>query len=267
MSRPAPVYESLWPGAGRLIHLAVHEGDLRSAEVILLDHARFGHVLVEIVAFPGALADTGEYRHSAMEPGDIVDLLHDNHRLTHPRAAKRADLSAFHKRTDQINYFDSGNQHLGGSRLVNQARRRAVDRIVFLRLDRPAFVDRVAAHIEYPPHPSFSDGHGDGHAGVDDLVTAFETLRAGHGDRPDPAVGQVLLHLKRDFDGLALNFVVHRQRVIDTWQLFRKCHVHDRTDDLNNLAFIHVGTLSLSFCQPLPSWPPAISRSSLVILP
>jgi len=46
--------------AGRLIHLAVHEGNFRRAQVVLLDDARFGHFLVEVAAFPGALADSRE---------------------------------------------------------------------------------------------------------------------------------------------------------------------------------------------------------------
>ena len=85
-------------GAGRFVHLAVHEGDFRRAEVVLLDDARFGHFLVEIVAFPGALADSGEHRHAAMELGDVVDQFHDDDRLAHAGAAERADLAAFQER-------------------------------------------------------------------------------------------------------------------------------------------------------------------------
>src|SRR5207247_5043131 len=60
-------------GAGRLIHLTVDQGNLRCAEVVLFDHAGLGHLLVEIAAFPRALADPGEYRHAAVELGDVVD--------------------------------------------------------------------------------------------------------------------------------------------------------------------------------------------------
>ena len=47
-----------------------------------------------------------------------------------------------------------------------ERRRRAVDRIVFLRLNRPALVHRVAGHIEHAAHDALADGHGDGPAGV-----------------------------------------------------------------------------------------------------
>ena len=82
--------------------------------------------------------------------------------------------------------------------------------IIFLRLDRPAFVHRVAAHIEDAAHHAFADGHGNGRAGVDDFVAALETFGAGHGDRPDPVVAEVLLHFERQFDRLVLDFVIRR---------------------------------------------------------
>jgi hypothetical protein len=84
-----------------------------------------------------------------------------------------------------------------------------MDRVIFLRLDRPAFVDRVAAHIKDPPHHPFPDGHGNGRAGVDDFVAALEAFGGGHGDRPHPVVTEVLLHFECQFHRLVLNFVVN----------------------------------------------------------
>ena len=69
--------------AGGLIHLTVDKGNLRGAEVVLSDHARLGHFLVEIAAFSGALADAGEHRHAAVELRDVVDQLHDDDGLAH----------------------------------------------------------------------------------------------------------------------------------------------------------------------------------------
>src|SRR5262245_34752329 len=129
-----------------------------------MNNTRGGHFVVEIVAFPGALADPGEYRHAAMELGDVVDQLHDDHGLTYTGAAKRSDLAAFQKRTDQVNHLNAGGKHLWGSRLVHEFRRRAMDGITLLRADRSAFVDRVATYVEDPSQDPFSDGHGDGRA-------------------------------------------------------------------------------------------------------
>src|SRR5207245_467632 len=64
----------------------------------------------------------------------------------------------------------------------------------------------------------------------------------------------------RAMDGLVLNVVVDGQGVVDGGQCVGEFDVDHRTDDLNDLAFIHLR-------YSLPSWPPAISKSSLVILP
>ena len=107
-------------GARRFVHLAVHQGDLGRAQVVLLDDPRFGHFVVEVVPFAGALSDAGEHRHAAVELGDIVDQLHDDDRLADAGAAERAHFPAFQEGADQINDFDAGGEHLRRSRLVHE---------------------------------------------------------------------------------------------------------------------------------------------------
>ena len=50
--------------------------------------------MVEVASFAGALTDTREHRHAAMELGDIVNQLHDDDRLAHTGAAERPHFSA-----------------------------------------------------------------------------------------------------------------------------------------------------------------------------
>ena len=126
MARPGQGHAQA--GARRFVHLAVHQGDLGRAQVVLLDDPRFGHFVVEVVAFAGALADAGEHRHSAVELGDVVDQLHDDDRLADAGAAERAHFAALQEGADQIDDLDAGGEHLRGSRLVHERRRRAVDR-------------------------------------------------------------------------------------------------------------------------------------------
>ena len=52
------------------------------------------HLLVEVVAFAGALAHAGEDREAAVLVGDVADQLHDQDRLAHAGAAEEADLAA-----------------------------------------------------------------------------------------------------------------------------------------------------------------------------
>ena len=173
--------------ARRLVHLAVDQRDLRRRQILLVDDARLRHLVVEVVALARALADAGEHRHAAVELGDVVDQLHDDDGLADARATERADLAALQERADQIDDLDAGRQHLRRGGLIGERRRRPVDRVVLLRLDRAALVHRVAGDIEDASHHAVADRHRDRAAGVGDLEAALETLGAGHRDRPHPA--------------------------------------------------------------------------------
>src|SRR5215469_3757389 len=150
-----------------------------------------------------------------MQLGDVIDELHDDYGLTNAGAAKCADLSALQKRTDEVNDLDAGDEHLGRGGLVDERGCGTVDGIEFFRLDGSAFVHRVAAYIEHAPHHTFSDGHGNGRAGIHGFVTAFEALGARHRDGPYPAIAEMLLHLEGQFDGLLVYFVIDGKRVVD----------------------------------------------------
>merc|ERR1719174_3521709 len=84
------------PGTRGLVHLAVHErrlGATRGALARVLDHAPLHHLVVQVVALAGALADAGEHRVAAVLQRDVVDQLHDDHRLADARAAEEPDLT------------------------------------------------------------------------------------------------------------------------------------------------------------------------------
>src|SRR5689334_16731805 len=115
-----------------------------------------------------------------------------------------------------------------------------MDRVGFLRIDRSAFIHRVATNIEHPPHYAFSDWHGNGCAGIDDFVAAFEPFGAGHGDGPDPIVTEVLLRFECQLDLLVLDFKLDSQGVVYSWQLLHELDIYDWSDDLNDVAFIHI---------------------------
>src|SRR5260370_40592982 len=152
-------------GSGWFVHLAVHQRNFRSSEIVLLDDAGFGHLVVEIVAFAGALTDPSEHRHTAMQLGDVIDQLHNDNGLAYAGTAERADFAALQEGADQINHFDAGGKNLRGRGLVLQRWRRAVDWVKPLRFNRPALVDGVAGDVEHTAHDSFTDRHRYGFAG------------------------------------------------------------------------------------------------------
>ena len=158
------------PRAGRLVHLPVDERDLRRAEILLVDDARLGHLLIEIVAFARPFADAGEHRDAAVQLRDVVDQLHDDDGLADAGAAERADLAALQERADQIDDLDAGRQHLRRGRLIDQRRRRPMNRIALLGLHRTALVHRIAGDVEHAAHHPVADRHRDRTAGVGDLT-------------------------------------------------------------------------------------------------
>jgi peptide chain release factor 1 len=67
-------------GTWGLVHLAVDESATRS-RFADLDHSRGDHLVVQIVAFAGAFAHSGEDRVSTVGLSHVVDQLLDEHRL------------------------------------------------------------------------------------------------------------------------------------------------------------------------------------------
>ncbi len=83
--------------ARRLVHLAVDQRRL-GARAVEHDDLRFHHLVIEVVALAGALADAGEHRIAAMRLGDVVDQLHDDDGLADAGAAEQPDLAALARR-------------------------------------------------------------------------------------------------------------------------------------------------------------------------
>ena len=112
--------------ARRLVHLAEHERDL-------VEHARVFHLVVEVVAFASALADTGEHGVTAVLFRDVVDELEQRDRLADAGAAEQADLTALRDRHDQVDDLDARLEQLDRARLLFVRRRLAVNRPAMLR--------------------------------------------------------------------------------------------------------------------------------------
>ncbi len=74
--------------------------------------------MIEVIAFTGSLANSGEHRIAAVRVGDVVDQLHDQHCLADAGAAEQPDLAALCVRREQIDDLDSGYEHLRFRRLV-----------------------------------------------------------------------------------------------------------------------------------------------------
>ena len=118
--------------ARRLVHLAVHHRDLGVRQVLLVDDARFHHLVIEVVALAGALADAREHGKARVRLGDVVDEFEHVDGLADAGAAEEADLAALRERREQVDDLDAGLEQVLAAGLLVVGRRRAVDRQEFV---------------------------------------------------------------------------------------------------------------------------------------
>ena len=126
-----PVSADAGARARRLVHLAVDQGAFGAfgrAVLRVLVHAGLDHLVIEVVAFAGALAHAGQHRIAAIGLGDVVDQFLHGHGLADAGAAEQADLAALGVGREQVDDLDAGDQHLGFGRLVGEGGRFGVDR-------------------------------------------------------------------------------------------------------------------------------------------
>ena len=119
----APGGSFIWPYTSAHLEPAVEPlfffGSLLTPEL--------DHLVIEVVALARALADAGEHRIAAVRLGDVVDQLHDQHRLADAGAAEQADLAALGVGRQQVDDLDAGDEDLRFGRLVGEGGRRLVD--------------------------------------------------------------------------------------------------------------------------------------------
>src|SRR5207245_8985745 len=159
----------------------------------------------QVVALASTLADAGEHRNSTVLLGDVVDQLLDEHRLPDAGAAEQSRLAALRVGLEQIDDLDTGFEHLDLGGLSLEVRRRAMDRIRLLGVDRRTLVHRLADDVEDAAERLLADGHRNGAASVGHSRAPGEAVGGGHVDRAPEVAADVpamrdyeLLHRRGD---------------------------------------------------------------------
>ena len=174
-----------------------------------------------------------------MRLGDVVDQLLDEHRLADAGAAEQTDLAALAVRREQVDDLDAGLEDLDLRALLDELRRRAVDRRALLGSDR-ARLPSTGSPTTFRMRPRHSAPTGI-EIGAPVFLTSMPRTRPSVESiaiaRTEP-LAEVLRHLEHQVVGLVADRRVgQRERGQQRRQLAgRELDVDDRADDLGNLA-------------------------------
>jgi peptide chain release factor 1 len=195
------------------------------------------HLVIQVVAFTGALAHAREDGYAFMLLGDVVHHLHHDDRLAHAGAAEHAHFAAAGEGHQQVDDLDAGLQHAHGGVLVRKRRCGFVNRSNNCAADGVAIdpVHRLPDDVDHPPQGGLAHRNHDRVAGVLHGHAPHQAVGDVHGDGAHDVVAQVLGHLDDQVVRLIVDGRVgDGQRRVDRRQLaLREFHVDDRAHDLH----------------------------------
>ena len=71
------------------------------------------HLVIEVVTFTGTLTHTCEHGQTAVRFGDVVNQFHHVHGFAYTGTTEQTYFTAFSKRTQQVDHFNTGFQQFG----------------------------------------------------------------------------------------------------------------------------------------------------------
>ena len=127
-----------------------------------------GHLDDEVGALTGALAHTGEHRHTTVVLGHTTDHLGDEHGLAHAGATEQADLATSEVRGEQVDDLDAGLEHLrfDGSRAAKSGAGRWISQRSMSSKSLSGHVEHLAPHVPHVAEGAVADRHLDAATGV-----------------------------------------------------------------------------------------------------
>ena len=190
--------------------------------------------MIEVVTLTSTFADTSEHRVTAMLLGNVVDQLHERHRLTHTGAAKQTDFTALGDRHDQVYNLDTRFEQLCGRCLLFVGRRSAMNRQFPFGANIAGIVDWVAEDVHDAAQCFLTDRYGDWLFGIGHRHTTLQALARTHRNRAHDTIAQLLLYFERDVR------IVDDQRVVYLGIFARReLNVHNGADNLHSSSSAH----------------------------
>merc|ERR1712061_370362 len=220
-------------GTRGLVHLSVHQGDLGGL-VLKGDDTTLNHLVVQIVALPGPLADTSEHRETTVSLGNVVDQLHDKDSLADSGSAEETNLASLTVGGKQVDDLDTGDKDFLLDGHLVEVRSLSVDGLALVSGDGAPLVDRVADHVDDAAKGLLAHRDGDGETLILDNIASDETLSTVHGNGPDGVLSKVLGDLQDEL-GLPAD---DSEGVEDLREAIVELDVHNGTNDGHNLALL-----------------------------
>ena len=163
-----------------LVNLSVHQGDLGGL-VLEGDDTTLNHLVVQIVALPGPLADTSEHRETTVSLGNIVDIIkfHDKDSLADSSATKETNLASLTAGGEQVDDLDTSDKDFmldGYLVKVGSLNVTSASGLALVGGDGAPLVNRVTDHVDDAANGLLADGDGDGEALVLNNITPENIL-------------------------------------------------------------------------------------------
>merc|ERR1719474_2630697 len=177
-------------GTRGLVHLSVHQGDLGGL-VLEGDNTTLNHLVVQIVALPGPLADTGEHGETTVSLGNVVNQLHDKHSLADTSATEKTNFTSLTVRGKQVDDLDTSDKDLLLDGHLVEVGSLSVDGLALVSGDGAPLIDRVSDHVDDAAKGLLAHGDGDGKTLILDNIASDETLSTVHGNGPDGVLSKV----------------------------------------------------------------------------
>ncbi len=218
--------------SGRLVHLAVHQRNLRFFQIIRVDNVGFDHLVVQVVAFTGTFTNARENRITGVHFGDVVDQFHDQNGFTNTGTTEQTDFTTLGVRCEKVDNLDACFQYFGCGRLFREFGRVSVDRATLGRLDVAFFVDGFANNVHDAAQCGVTHWDRDWRACVFDALAANQTFGRVHRDGTHGVFAKVLSHFEDQFLAVVFSY----NSVEDLWQVILELHIDDGADDLCDFA-------------------------------
>ena len=175
-----------------------------------------------------------------MSLGNVVDQLHDEHRLTYTGTAEETNLTTLHVRLEQVDHLDTGGKHLLVRRELVKLRSLAMDRISTLHVQFVHTINRLSDYIHHTALDLLSGRHHDWVACYGNFQATLQAVGIVHGDTANCILTDVLLHLDDQVASVwafhLQSFVNFRKHLLRVLALGIEIYVDNRTDNLRDAS-------------------------------